>query len=153
MQAAALLGVMVALAQPAPAPKPADKDTKRFGIELDRDGFPQTTPKDTLRSVLKAADAGRFDYLVAHLAEPSFVDQKVQESGGFDPFVAVVKEKWTTDPENAKELRRFLADGVWEQNGDAASAKLGEGKSRQVFFKKIGNRWFLENRRKAEGQP
>ena len=51
---------------PATASRPISRPIRR------------TTPKEALASVLKAADAGRFDYLTAQLADPSFIDDRVK---------------------------------------------------------------------------
>jgi hypothetical protein len=148
----AIVATVGLLAAPAVAQKPDPLATNRFGVEIDLDGYPQATAKDALRSVLRAADAGRFDYLVANLTDPAYADKQVKETGSFGKFVDVVKAKWANDPESVKELRRFVSDGNWEETGDTAVAKLKDLKSRQVYLKKIGNRWFLENRQKAQ-QP
>src|SRR5438128_1444363 len=141
------------LAASAFAQKPEAVATNHLGVEIDPDSYPQGTPKDALRSVLKAGDAGRFDYIVAHLTDPAYADAQVKERGGFEKFVAVVKAKWSNDPESVKEMRRFASDGIWEETGDTAAVKLKDVKARQMFFKKIGNRWFLENRTKAQTPP
>jgi hypothetical protein len=152
MRWAAMLAIFGMLAAPAFAQKPDAAPANRFGVEIDLDGYPQATAKEALRSVLKAGDAGRFDYIVAHLSDPAYADKQVKETGSFEKFVAVVKAKWANDPESVKELRRFLSDGNWEETGDTTVAKLKDVKARQVFLKKVGNRWFLENRQKAQ-QP
>lgn len=130
-----------------------DDENNRYGVEIDKDAFPQATAKEALRSVLKAADAGRFDYLLAHLADPAYVEKQIKENGTFQKIVGVVKDRWTNDPENAKEMRRMLADGFWEETPETATVKLKDVKSRQLFLKKIGPRWYLENRQKAQQQP
>ena len=43
-------------------PRPV-KPPPRYAIDADLDTYPQATPKDALRSVLKAIDAQRIDYL------------------------------------------------------------------------------------------
>ena len=148
----AIVAVAGLFAAPAVAQKPDSFITNRFGIDPDLDGYPQTTPKDALRSVLRASDAGRFDYVIAQLTDPAYAEKQVKESGSFEKFVAIVKAKWANDPESVKELRRFVSDGNWEETGDTAVAKLKDAKGRQVYFKRVGNRWFLENRQKAQ-QP
>src|SRR5947209_8610640 len=47
---------------------------KRYAVEPDLDTFPQTTPKDTLASAMRAVQRDRVDYLLAQLADPEFVD-------------------------------------------------------------------------------
>jgi hypothetical protein len=121
----------------------------RYGIDADLVTYPQATPKDDLRSVLKAIDARRIDYMLAHLADPEFVDQRVKDLGGrFENLVRVTTENLADDPESVRDLRRYLSDGDWQEGGDAASVGHKDIKGRQAFFRKIGTRWFLENRRK-----
>src|SRR5262245_45764497 len=114
----AILAVIAALTAPSFAQKP-DAVAPRFGIDADLDAYPQATAKEALQSALKAGDAGRFDYLVAHLTDPAYADKQVKEAGSFEKFVATVKAKWSNDAESVKELRRFASEGTWEESGDA----------------------------------
>jgi hypothetical protein len=154
MRLVVALSGLIALASPIAAQKPNDPFlTNRWGVDPDLDGYPQSSPKVALQSVLRAGEAGRFDYIVAQLSDPAYSEKQVKDLGTFEKFVAVVKQKWNNDPETIKELRRFASDGVWEETGDAAMAKLKDVKARQVYMKKIGNRWFLENRTKPQAPP
>jgi hypothetical protein len=47
-------------------------------------------------------------------------------------------------------LEQFLKAGNWEEAANTATVKLKDLKDRQVFFRKIGNRWFMENKQKEE---
>src|SRR5579885_855243 len=127
---------------------------KRYGIEPDVEAYPQKTPKEALASVLKAIDAGRMDYLMAQLADPQFVDERVKNyAGGFDDLVKETTTKFSQDAASIKEMRRILREGEWQEGDASASAHLKD-KERTVFLKKIGDRWFLENRQKGEkGEP
>jgi hypothetical protein len=58
--------------------------------------------------------------------------------------------KLADNPAGVKELQRFLKEGEWEGGDTTATAKLKDVKDRQVFFRKIGSRWYLENRQKPE---
>jgi hypothetical protein len=148
MRAAAVLGVLVVLVGSAAAQK--EPAPKRYGVEPDLDGYPQTTPKDALRSVIRAADAGRFDYLVAQLADPAWVDGRVQALGSFERLLQTVRDNFANNPEELKQLRRFLAEGEVEESGEAAAFKHKDIKSRQVFLRKIGGRWYVEDRQKPK---
>src|SRR5262245_58860448 len=90
---------VVALCLPvtlAQAPSPSN----RYGIELNLRSYPQATPKETLASILKAIEQKRFDYLLAHLADPTFVDDRVKQAGGkFDDVVAETRNKLQDNPE------------------------------------------------------
>lgn len=130
-----------------------NKSTKRYGVEVELDFFPQDSPKAALESVLKAIERKRIAYLLAQLADPKFVDERVKSYGGnFEELVTETTKKLKDDPAAVKELRRFLKEGEWEGGDTTASAKLKDVKDRQVFLKKIGERWYLENRMKAEAE-
>jgi hypothetical protein len=124
--------------------------TKRYGVEVNLEDFPQGTPKQTLGSVLKAIEDGRIRYLLAQLADPQWVDQRVKEihGGRFDGLIEETTGKLSSDRTTVRELRRFLTNGTWEEAGDTASARLPDLKNRQVYLRKIGGRWFLENQQK-----
>jgi hypothetical protein len=147
----ALIVMLVSVvASPAQAPK--DTPPRRYGVEPNLRDYPQETPKETLASVLRAVERGRINYLLAHLADPTFVDLRVKEvyGGDFEELVRETTGKLSDNPAAVKELQRFLKEGEWEGSDTTASAKLKENKDRQVFFRKIGRRWFLENRQKPE---
>src|SRR4051794_39337070 len=129
---ALLTALVVVTGVAAQEPKP-EKPAIRFGVEPELERYPQTTPKDTLRSVLKAINDARVDYLLAQLTDPAFVDLRVQERGGkFDKVVEETKALYAADPEKVRTLRRFLVDGEFEEMGDAAAIKLKDVKSRAV---------------------
>jgi hypothetical protein len=133
------------LAQPKEPPPPP-----RYGVDADPDVFPQDTAKAALASVVKAIDAKRYTYLAAQLADPDEVDKRVQDLGGkFDAYVKLVAERLTDDPEAIRQLRRFSSEGEINVNGDAAAATHKDIKGKQVALRKIGNRWFLQDRQKA----
>lgn len=138
----AIVFAPVAIAQPKVAP--------RFTIEWDGESFPQANAKDAFASVIKAIDQNRIDYLLAHLVEPDYVDRRVAALGGkFDRIVDTTRQKFADDPESVKELKRFLNDGQYEEAGDTATVKL-KGTPRLVYLKKVGDRWYFENRQKAK---
>jgi hypothetical protein len=139
-----LLASAAALAADAP---PA----RRFGVEADLKSFPQATPQEALASVLKAIDLKRADYLVAHLADPQFVDQRVKETS-YDDMLAEVTAKLINDPGAAKQLRNFLKEGSWSVEDATASVSLKEVPDRTVFFRKAGGRWFLAQPYKKPGK-
>src|SRR5262249_11807707 len=95
--------------------------------------------------VLKAADAGKFDYLVAHLADPSFVDDRVKRlyGGKFDEQVQDTRAR--LDPATVKLLRRFHKDGKWAIDKGKAVVRLDDGPDRQVCLVEKDGRWFLQH--------
>jgi hypothetical protein len=142
--------VMAALTLVVAQAQPPAETTKRYGIEADLELFPQSNAKEALASVLKAIDRGRIDYLLAQLADPQFVDQRVRESGGkFDEVVKDTSRKFSEDPTAVKEMQRILREGEWQEGETSASAHLKD-KETTVFLKKLGQRWYLENRKKGE---
>lgn len=142
---AVIVALVVVTGSPAQTP-----GGKRYGMEPDVEAYPQKTPKEALASVLKAIDTGRIDYLLAHLADPQFVDERVKSyAGGFDDLVKETTTKFSQDAAAIKEMRRILREGEWQEGDASASAHLKD-KERTVFLKKIGDRWFLENRQKGD---
>ncbi|HEV3116420.1 MAG TPA: hypothetical protein VGY58_05165 [Gemmataceae bacterium] len=125
---------------------------RRYGVLLNQQTYPQEDPKQALASVVKAIDRQRVDYLLAHLADPDFVDERVKEvyGGNFDELVKETTTKLKDNPTEAKLLERFLKEGEWDAKENTATASLKDVKDRQVFVKKVGKSWYLENRQKAE---
>lgn len=193
---------LVGLVSLAAAQPPAEvKVEPRFGVPGNPRVFPQTDPKAALASAIKAVEAGRFDYLVAHLLDEKFVEDRIDDRAkllapdaeadlralrqrqqqdtrldkreqlpteptafaervkaeararAFRQVVRDVRDKMTEDPQLLKELRRFLREGDFAVEGNAARAGLKDVKDRQVFLKKAGDRWFVENRQQPEGKP
>ncbi len=143
-----LLGLACAAGQTATGGEA--KPAARYGVEVDLKSYSQGTPKETLASVLKAADAGRFDYLAAHLADPTFIDERVKGvfGGRFNDLVKDVRTR--LDPSTLKLLHRFLDDGEWTTGDDKAAVRLKDLGDRAVFFRKIDGRWFMEHRSKPK---
>ena len=149
MRATVVLGLLVTVVSSAYGQKREPPPPPRYGVEADLDVYPQDSPKAALASVVRVIDARRFSYLAAQLADPDAVDKRVQELGGFDRYVKLVSDRFTDDPEAVRELRRFASEGEISENGDAATVSHKEIKGRQVFLRKVGGRWFLEDRQKA----
>ena len=80
------------------------------------------------------------------------MDKRVKEvyGGDFEELVRETTGKLADNPAALKELQRFLKEGEWEGGETSANAKLKDVKDQQVFFRKIGHRWYLENRQKPE---
>jgi hypothetical protein len=118
---------------------------KRFGITPDLKTYPQTTPKEALASIIKAIDAKKIDYLVAHLADPTFVDDRVKRvfGGRFDEQVEDTRGKM--GPLAVKQLKRFQKNGTWKIDKTHAVLRLKDLEKPCVLLKKVGDRWFLEN--------
>lgn len=94
------------------------------------------------------------DKRLPHELEP-FAKLVASESQtrGFQRFVADIREKSNDDPGQLKDLRRFARDGTIEESGDTAKITLRDIKDRAVYLKKIGTRWYVENRQIEEKAP
>jgi hypothetical protein len=120
---------------------------KRYNIEANLEAYPQDDPKTTLGSVIKAIESKNIDYLLAQLADPKFVDQRVRlHDGKFDEFVKETTDHLAADPTLLKQLKRILKSGEWQIEDTTASAFLKDNKDKRVYLKKIGQWWYFENR-------
>lgn len=119
--------------------------TSRHGVTVDVMTYPQASAKDALASVLKALDAKKLDYVVAQLADPGFVDDRVKRiyAGRFEEQVQDTQAR--LDPATVKLLRRFQKDGKWAMTKDEAVVTLDDVKDRSVRFVRQGDRWFLRH--------
>jgi hypothetical protein len=122
--------------------------TTRYDIAADLKMYPQGTAKETLASLLKAVDAERVDYVVAQLADPSFVDERVKRLYGGRFAEQVDDTRARLDPLTIKQLQRFLKDGEWQEDKERVSVRLKDS-DRRLYFKKGDGRWFMENASKA----
>ena len=125
---------------------PAQADsTKRYGVELDAKAFPQSTPKEALASALKAIDGKKYAYLVAHLADPAFVDDRIKRvyAGKFEEQVDDTRAR--LDALVVKQLRRFLDDGKWDVDKTDATVTNEDVPDRAVRLVKKGDRWYLSH--------
>jgi hypothetical protein len=161
----------------------------RFDILHNPDLYPQRTPQEALDSVLKAAAGNRYDYIVAHLLDPAYVESRLQTNQAYYERVAAeqiaasasgaalrgpelqnrvtdqatrmnvrqlsdsIRKKLADEPDNLKHMRRFLRDAEFKDAGETATAALKDVKDRTVYFKKVGDRWFIENRKEDRPPP
>lgn len=199
---AVLMGFCLTATALQPPAGPDGLAPDRFGVPHRPKNFPQATPKDTLASVIEVVAAGRTDYLLAHLMDPGFVDDRVANRARVlapaveldllrlrdsqraspvavpdaervpdDPLAfqamalqtantravqqvtADVRTHLGSDPEVLRELRRFFREGTFEDGDTSARVTLPDVKGRAVYFKKLGERWFMENRQVDEKTP
>ncbi len=120
----------------------------RYDIAPDATAFPQNTPKETLGSVLKAAEAKRFDYLAAQLADPAFIDDRVRRLYGGHFAEQVDDTRTRLDAPTLSLLRRFLKEGNWHVDKDTAVVSLKDVTDRTITFRPLNGRWFMEHRSK-----
>lgn len=126
------------------APVHAEPLASRFGVPPDPKSFPQATAKEALASVVKAVELKRFDYLLAHLSDPEWVETRLETSaGGFKELVQETAEKF--DGPSVKLLQKFLKDGEYETLDASATVRLKSNKDRVVRLKKHDKRWHFQN--------
>jgi hypothetical protein len=51
----------------------------RYGVAANTEAYPQAAPKDALGSAVRVLEKGRYEYFVAHLLDPAFVDARVAD--------------------------------------------------------------------------
>jgi hypothetical protein len=140
------LGILV-LSQPHLLDAQEKEPPKRFDITANFQLYPQATPKELMGTLMKTIQKERFDYLVAHLMEPTFVDNRLA-TDRITPsqFSKVIQAKFKDQPELLRDLLKLLNEGEVEDSGDRAIVKHKDVKNHQVYLKKIEDRWFIENK-------
>jgi hypothetical protein len=133
---------------------------RRFGFDVDEETFSQQSPEKTMQSIAKALDRKKVDYLLAHIADPGFVDYWVNryktdftqgsEEGkrllAFERLVTETNQYYANDPLIIRDLRKFAKEAKWAEEGDTAVGTVEGIAARKVYLRKIGERWFLENK-------
>ena len=137
--------LLFALLPPATLSAQDEKSNKRFGIAFDAKAYPQATAKEALASVLKAIDDKKIDYLVAHLADPTFVDDRVKRLHASKFAEQVADTTARLDPPTVKLLRQFQKDGTWTIDKSSALVQLDEVKDRCVRMVAQDGRWYLSH--------
>lgn len=132
-------GLMILLAASLPAQDPA-KLLIRYNIEVNPINYPQKTPKETMKSIVKALDSGRYDYFLAHLTDPRYVDARVRE---YQSLIFPPEEMQREEEEIAREkdFRKQRAKIVEKQIKDKARVV--------VAF----NRFVVETRKNFDEDP
>jgi hypothetical protein len=69
---------------------------------------------------------------------------------GYRQLLRDIQQKLTDDPQTVRDLRRIARDGSFADADPVSTATHPDVKGRALYFKKIGNRWFLENRQVEE---
>ena len=88
-------------------------------------------------------------------SDPALFADVVKEEARNRAFKFVIKDirqHLTEHPEYLKDFKRFLRDGQFTDGGDSANATLRDLKDKQLNFKKVANRWYVEDRQGIE-QP
>jgi hypothetical protein len=136
------------------------KAPPRYGFDVDETTFPQKSPVEAMKSIGIALDRKRVDYMLAQMADPTYVDYWVdrykvdftqgKEAGkrllAFDRLARETKAYFENDPLILKDLRIFAKEAKWDEKEDAAVGSVESIPARKVYLRKIGERWFLENK-------
>jgi len=125
-----------------------DKIPDRLGVAVNLDFYPQGSPKAALASVLKAIKNERSDYILAHLMEPGYVDKRMKETRSTPiKMQAEIAAHMKQDAEVATDLKAFSLAGETTETDQTAVIKLKDVNDRAIYMKRIGSRWYMENRR------
>ncbi|MFQ3648906.1 MAG: hypothetical protein SNJ75_01130 [Gemmataceae bacterium] len=118
---------------------------ERYGVAEDATGYPQKTPQEALNSVLKAIEAKDFRYLVAHLAEPSFVDDRVKRvyGGRFEEQVEDTRTRM--DALVIKQFSRLAKEGKMEVGKIAAIIRSEDYPDRMIRLVPRDGKWYLSH--------
>jgi hypothetical protein len=68
----------------------------------------------------------------------------------FKQLALDVEQKLRDDPQSLKDMKKILRAGTFTDEGAGAKAVNPQVKESALYFKKIGDRWFLENRQADE---
>jgi hypothetical protein len=161
------VGAFFLLATSGKAQDPDSKLLIRYNFQVNLSKFPQKTPQDAMKSLVKALGDEQFGYLVAQLVDPGYVDPKIalyrnaypqgSEQGktllAFKRLLKETSDHFREDPVLLKELRLFAKEAEWDMGEDRATGTVKQLAGRHVFFRKYEDRWFLENRQTKEKEP
>jgi hypothetical protein len=83
--------------------------------------------------------------------DPTFVDARLQRTNQkLEEFGKEIRGKFQSQPEVTKELLKILGSGEVLDSGTTAVIKHKDVANTQVFLKKVGERWYIENRQKDD---
>jgi hypothetical protein len=183
MRSLAVLSVLLAVTAAAFGQEP--DVPPRFDVIYNPDLYKQDTPQAALKSALEAISRDRYDYVLAHIIDPAYVDARLADTQAYYERVAVeqigstaagqvlrdaalqartrelatrmnfrnladqMRRKIADEPDSLQDLKRMAREGLFQTAGDDTIATLKDVKDRALYFKKVGSRWFLENRKDA----
>jgi hypothetical protein len=86
------------------------------------------------------------------LDKPKFLAAVIAQSRerAFKQLQRDVEQKMRDDPQSLKDMKKILRDGTFTDEGGGAKAVHPTVMDRALYFKRIGDRWFLENRQADE---
>lgn len=133
---------------PTLLPAQAIKESSRYGIALDEESFPQNSPENLRKSLSKALNSDKIEYMVAHLADPLFIDKNIREvhEGDFAKQVAETREKLKNGLKSPLEF--LLKEGKLTTSEKSASLKDPTLKDGSISMKLENSKWYMENIKK-----
>lgn len=75
---------------------------------------------------------------------------ELSRARGFKLFAADVADKLRDDPDTLRDFKKILREGTFADEGAGTRAEHPTVKYKALYFKKVGDRWFLENRQSDE---
>ncbi len=79
----------------------------------------------------------------------AFIIKRIRDlanQANFEHLVQRIRSKMDNDPDAVKDLKRMLKEGSFEDAGQTSVGKLKDVKDRALFFKRVGDQWFIENK-------
>jgi hypothetical protein len=71
----------------------------------------------------------------------------------FRQLIRDLEEKVLSDPQSMRDMKKLLKEGKFEDIETGAKVTHMDVKDRALYFRKIGDRWFLENRQEDQAAP
>lgn len=71
----------------------------------------------------------------------------------FQNLTGQIGRKIADEPDNLRDLKRFAREGQFQVAGETATVTIKDVKDKALYFKKVGNRWFMENRKEDAAAP
>ncbi len=69
---------------------------------------------------------------------------------GYKQLLKEIEDKLKEDPQTIKDMRKLARDGTFAEAEPTASVAHESVKGRTLYFRKIGDRWFIENKQEEK---
>lgn len=86
------------------------------------------------------------------LDKPKFAAAIIERSRekAFKQLISDIEQKLRDDPQALRDMKKIARGGTFADEGAGAKATSPLVKDNAIYFKKIGDRWFIENRQADE---
>jgi hypothetical protein len=88
--------------------------------------------------------------------DPAAFAKRVEEEAtwrGYRQLVNEIGERFREDPAHLRDLQRYLRDGETTIAENAAKIEIRKEPGKALYFRKVGNRWFIEDRTRELPAP